>query len=549
MRRFVPRMAARSRSIPEFTMNLALPFLRSVAAAAALISLVACGTNPVTGKRELQFVSMSQEVQMGQQNYAPMRQSEGGDYEVIPDLTAYVNQVGQKLAAVSGQITVSERPLPYEFKVLNNSVPNAWALPGGKIAVNRGLLTELNSEAELAAVLGHEIIHAAARHGAQAQERGVLLQGGMVAAQIGAAVGGLDQQAAGLLLTGANVGAQLIHTRYGRDAELQSDLYGTRLMKAAGYDPHAAVTLQETFVRLSEGRKQGWLDGLFASHPPSAERVAKNRETAAQLGEGGDVGADRFQAHLASLRSLKPAYDKYDQAQVALQKKDVAGAKALANEAVRLVPREAHFHQLLGDIAVSEKRYQESLAFYERAQQLSPGYFGSWLGGGVAQYRLGNKPLAKQWLARSQELLPTAPASLYLGNISRDQGDAEGALKYYQSASSAQGAIAAEAAREALLIDLPRNPANYVAVAMQAGTDGKSLLVVQNRAPVSLAAISITPVLVNAAGQVVQTGKAVSISGPLAAGARVGVDPGVGALTPEQLTALRFRVDSARVAQ
>ena len=117
--------------------------------------------------------------------------------------TAYVNEVGQKLAAVA------DRKLPYEFVVLNNSVPNAWALPGGKIAVNRGLLTELKNEAELAAVLGHEIVHAAARHGAKAQERGTLLQVGLAAAQIGAAVSGVDTNVAGLLIQGAGVGAQL----------------------------------------------------------------------------------------------------------------------------------------------------------------------------------------------------------------------------------------------------------------------------------------------------------------------------------------------------
>ena len=90
---------------------------------------------------------------------------------MLPELTTYVNEVGQKLAAVA------DRKLPYEFVVLNNSVPNAWALPGGKIAVNRGLLTELQNEAELAAVLGHEIVHAAARHGAKAQERGTMHAG------------------------------------------------------------------------------------------------------------------------------------------------------------------------------------------------------------------------------------------------------------------------------------------------------------------------------------------------------------------------------------
>src|SRR5690606_35824704 len=117
-------------------------------------------------------------------------------------------------------------------------------------------------------------------------------------ATIGAMAGGVDEQTAGLVLSGASVGAQLIHTRYGRQAELQSDLYGTRLMKAAGYDPAAAVTLQETFVRLSEGRSSGWLEGLFASHPPSEERVARNRKTAAARGAGGGLGTERSQAKL-----------------------------------------------------------------------------------------------------------------------------------------------------------------------------------------------------------------------------------------------------------
>src|SRR5262245_15155681 len=123
--------------------------------AIALCTLLsACGVNPVTGKKEIQFVSEAQEKEIGEKNYSPARQGEGGDLTVLPDLTNYVSSVGKKLAAVA------DRQLPYEFVVLNNSVPNAWALPGGKIAVNRGLLYELNSESELAAVLGHEIVHA-----------------------------------------------------------------------------------------------------------------------------------------------------------------------------------------------------------------------------------------------------------------------------------------------------------------------------------------------------------------------------------------------------
>ncbi|HQW10258.1 MAG TPA: M48 family metalloprotease, partial [Steroidobacteraceae bacterium] len=116
---------------------------KRLAIAVACAAFTACGVNPVTGEKEIQFVSEAQELAIGRQQYAPMRQVEGGDFDVLPQLTAYVSGVGQKLAAVS------DRKLPYEFVVLDNSVPNAWALPGGKIAVNRGLLTELTSEAEL----------------------------------------------------------------------------------------------------------------------------------------------------------------------------------------------------------------------------------------------------------------------------------------------------------------------------------------------------------------------------------------------------------------
>ena len=181
-----------------------------------LAALQGCAVNPVTGKSEFSLVSEAQEIALGEQNYAYMQQSGGGQYDVDPELTAYVSGIGQKLAAVS------DRKLPYEFVVLNSSVPNAWALPGGKIAVNRGLLTEMNSEAELAAVLGHEIVHAAARHSAQQMSRGMLLQVAVVGTAI--VTGGSDY--ADLAVGGAAVGAQLINQKYGRSAELESDYYG-----------------------------------------------------------------------------------------------------------------------------------------------------------------------------------------------------------------------------------------------------------------------------------------------------------------------------------
>ncbi len=292
---------------------------------AALALLSACGINPVTGKKEIQFVSEAQELQIGEQNYAPTRQGEGGDLTVLPELTTYVNGVGQKLAAVA------DRKLPYEFVVLNNSVPNAWALPGGKIAVNRGLLTELKNEAELAAVLGHEIVHAAARHGAKAQERGTMMQIGMAAAQVGAAVADVDPNLANLALRGAGAGLQMIQMKYGRDQELESDLYGMKYMKLAGYDPSGAVTLAGNLrapvgswrpeAAELDGRPVRVASALAGTCRQEHARLRMSWDAAAKSGN------ESFAAATRQLRQLKPAYDKYDQAMAAAQKKDFATAQ------------------------------------------------------------------------------------------------------------------------------------------------------------------------------------------------------------------------------
>ena len=520
--------------------------MRAVKFLPILLALSACGVNPVTGKQEIQFVSETQEVKLGEQNYSPMRQAEGGDFDVLPEPTAYVNEVGKKLAAVS------DRQLPYEFVVLNNSVPNAWALPGGKIAVNRGLLTELHSEAELAAVLGHEIVHAAARHGAKAQERGTLLQAGMAAAQIGAAVSNVDTNIAGLLIQGAGVGAQLVQQKYGRDQESEADKYGMKYMKAAGYDPQGAVTLQETFVRLTQqegAKKQSWLEGLFASHPPSTERVEQNKQTLAELGAGGDIGEEKYAARMKSLRAIEPAYAKYDEALTAARKKDFPTARSLAQEATRLLPKEGRFQELLGEISLAEKQPKDALPYYQQAIDLNSDYFGSYLGAGVAEFQAGNHAKAEEWLKKSAALLPTAPAAYYLGTIAREHGDRAKAMEYYRAAAGSQSRIGEMAAAEFVRMDLPQNPDKYVAAAGQFDSQGRLLVVVQNRAPVPLRDFQVTPVLVDQGGRIVQQGSPVRLAAVLKPGEQVAAGSGIGSIPQAQLPYLRFRIDGARIAE
>jgi predicted Zn-dependent protease len=524
-------------------MHSLIPTSRTLQLAALLLALTACGTNPVTGKKEIQFVSETSELQIGAKEYAPTRQSQGGDLKVLPELSAYVNSVGQKLAAVS------DRQLPYEFSVLNSSVPNAWALPGGKIAVNRGLLTELDNEAELAAVLGHEIVHAAARHGAKAQERGTLLQVGMVAAQIGVAMSDVGSTAGNLMVQGAGVGAALVSTKYGRDAELESDLYGMRYMQRAGYDPRGAVTLQQKFVKLSEagGRNQNWLEGLFASHPPSPERVARNQATLAELGNpGGDLGNERYAARIAPLLAMKPAYDKADQALALARKNDLAGAQRLAAEAARLAPREARMPQLQGDIALAQKNPQAALAFYQKSIALDDGYFASHLGAGTAQYKLRTGDRGEAALTRSARLLPTAPALYYLGSIAKEAGNRQRAMELFKAAAGSKSELGKQAAMEYARLNFAENGTKYIASGLQADSRGQIMAVVENRAPFPVSQVLITPVLLDANGRIAQEGRQIRVSRTLQPGERTAVNAGVGTVSDDVRSRLRVRVDSVR---
>lgn len=527
---------------------MAMKYLKPLSFGLLATLVVACGTNPVTGKSEIQFVSESQEIKIGEKNYAPSRQAEGGDMEVMPELTAYVNEVGQKLAKVA--VAETKRDLPYEFKVLNNSVPNAWAMPGGKIAVNRGLLTELKNESELAAVLGHEIVHAAARHGAKAQERGTLMQAGMAVAQVGAVVGGVDSNVAGLALAGTGIGLQAVQMKYGRDQELQSDEYGTKFMKLAGYDPTGAVTLQETFVRISneKGAKSGFFDRMFASHPPSIERVEKNKALVAKLGAGGEVGEHEYQTRIAALTNAKPAYEKFDQASAALKKKEYPKAAGLASEATKLLPVEGRFHELAGEIELAQKHYKEAIPHYEQAIQYNPNYYGSYLGGGIAQFESGNKGKGQEWLKRSNELLPTQPAAYYLGKFAQERGDKTAALQFYKSAAGSESSYGQLAAKEYVTLDLAQNPGQYIATGTQLDATGRVIVIVQNRAPVALADIQVTPVLLDSFGRVVQAGSTMHVGRPLAPNQQVSLSSGLVGLTTEQLQSLRVRVDGAKVS-
>lgn len=510
----------------------------------AILSLAGCAANPVTGKQELHLVSKSQEIEIGQQQYSPGRQSQGGDYVTDPAVTGYVQQVGARLAAVA------DRALPYEFMVLNNSELNAWALPGGKIAINRGLLTELSNEAELAAVLSHEIVHAAARHGAQQIEQGTLLQVGAAVASVAAtAYGGANLGE--LVGQGAAVGAALLQAKYGRNDELEADRYGMEYMKRAGYDLQAAVSLQELFFgKFQAGKEQDWLTGLFASHPPSAERVAANRQTMARLGgPGGELGTEPYQRAIAALKKSAPAYAKADQALEKARKGDLASARALVSEAIRMEPREARFHELQGEIAMAAKNPRAALGHFDKARQLDPGYFKPILQAGMVRYDLGDRTAAEPLLARSMQLLPTAPAAYYLGRLSEDRGNTAEAVRLYKLGAGSQSPFGQDAMARLMRLDLQQNPEAYLAIQPRLDNEGRVWLTVANRTPVPIRKVTVLVGVVDAMGRVAQgpdrvgTGDS-AIPAQQAVNLKTKLGPLQGA---EALGNVQWRVESAAV--
>jgi predicted Zn-dependent protease len=511
------------------------PTLRYFAAAALGAALAACSTNPVTGEKDLILVGEGTELEIGRKQYAPMRQAEGGDYVMDPALTAYVQRVGNRLAAVS------DRKLPYEFVVLNNTIPNAWALPGGKIAVNRGLLLQLKSEAELAAVLGHEIVHAAARHSAQQMSRGMLAQGGLLAAQVAAS----DSDYGGLYVAGAGLAAQLTLQKYGRDAELEADRYGMDYMKRAGYDAQGAVSLQETFVRMSANKDSSWFAGLFASHPPSQERLDGNRRYAAKLPPGGESGVDSYADAIATSMKEKPAYDAYEEGRKALKDKKTDVALAKANRAIGLLSGEGHFHALKGDAYLMKKDWPAATQAYTDAIVRNDGFFYYHLQRGLIAERQRQDQAARQDLETSVKLLPTGAAYYALGNIATRARDVEAAKQYYAAASGSEGEIGQAAGLALLRLDLPQNPGKYLRA--QAGLDSRGMLVVAigNPTRVPVRGLAIRGQYVDAEGRRRDFRRAVS--GTLAAGQQLRIATGLGPF--QSADQFRIALASARIAE
>lgn len=381
-------------------------FLRLLPVLAAA-PFVGCAVNPVTGRNQLMLVGEGDEIALDRRQ-APRQFS--ADFGPVQDaaLNAYVTQVGMAVARMS------HRPhMPYSFRVVNAPYTNAYAFPGGSIAVTRGIIARLESEDQLAALLGHEIAHVSARHTAARLSSGTVLSlvlGGAVAA-LGAAKPGLQDLASDVF----GLGAGMLLAAYSRDDEREADRLGMAYMTAAGYSPQGMVDLMAMLRSLSTS-DPSLVEVLFATHPMSDERFAQAQAQA----QGYDARVlsrpqrrKSYQEVTAYLRAQRPALERLEAAQRALGKKQPAQARALCQQALSFLPNDYAALVLLARAELAADAPQTALKSAQRARAVYPTEPQGIVVHGLTAVRLRRFAEAVQDFTQVLHLLPADPTPMF----------------------------------------------------------------------------------------------------------------------------------------
>jgi len=379
-------------------------WLSSMAAAGYVFG---CATDPVTGKKQFMLVSEDTEIQIDRQ-YSPLQFST--DFGPVQDseLNRYVNQVGNKMAASS------HRPhMPYSFRVVNATYINAYAFPGGSIAATRGIMLSLGNEAELAALLGHELGHVNARHSAEQMSKGQLTQalvGGIsvLAGTQSAALGDLAGQL-------GQIGAGALLASYSRDNEREADALGMEYMVGADYGSEGFVGLMDMLNSMSK-HKTSSVELLFATHPMSEERY----NTAVQMANtkyrsslNGPLYRDRYMDHTARLRSQKGAIEEIEKGQKELAQRKYDAASSHFHQALKQAPDDyvALCMMSIGNLA--QKKYAVGRQYAEMAQKAYPKEAQAYHLSGFSKIQLKDFEGAYEEFNAYELLLPGNPNTIF----------------------------------------------------------------------------------------------------------------------------------------
>ncbi|ROR03327.1 M48 family metalloprotease [Desulfosoma caldarium] len=394
-----------------------------------VLFLVGCAVNPVTQRSQFSLMSPQQEVAIGRELYPLYTQMSYGLFQ-DPTLQDYVQTVGKRLASVS------HRPnMPYEFNVVNGSEMNAYALPGGKISVTRGMVSKLHNEAQLAAVLAHEIGHVSAMHHATFYTRQTvasLLTGlGASMLQAGGGAGG------DLLAQAGVVAANLVLMKYSRDQERQADELGMEYMVRAQYNPAGYV--QTIALLQEEGQRQpSLLESFFSSHPLTTERIMASNRRLEQYGPGlrtpEALRKAPFREHTRYLRQVAPAYALMDEAKQDLSTGNAVRAASLLAQATAQAPKEALIWVFRAMAEKKAGKGREAVLSARRAVKLYPTLYHARYVAGVVLFDERNHRESLEQLTEANKIVADQPSVLfYMGRNWEAMGQRDRAARAYHA--------------------------------------------------------------------------------------------------------------------
>lgn len=399
--------------------------------AAALPQLAGCATDPVTGEKTLVGLSEAQEVSLDKEQ-SPHQFS--ADYGASQDaaLNRYVQDVSDDLWRNS------HRPkMPYSARVLNANYINAYTFPGGSMAATRGIMLDLQNEDELAALMGHETGHVNARHAAEQAGKSMLVQGGLVLAQVAAS--GKEQYQPIVQLVGQLGGSALL-SKYSRDNEREADALGMEYMTRAGYNPDGMVGLMGMLQSQSKA-KPSLLETMFASHPMSDERY----QTAVQRAQGQYAGPrgralkrERYMDNTASLRPLRPAVTAMQQGESLLAKDQAGQAEPHFRRALDLAPGDYAANVLMAKAKLAQKQEREAEPYLAQARAIYPSEGQALQLSGVTKLALRQPEAALQFFNAYEQRLPGNPNTTFLMGVGYEhmQDKKRAAEHYYRYAQT-----------------------------------------------------------------------------------------------------------------
>jgi predicted Zn-dependent protease len=333
----------------------------------------------------------------------------------------------------------SERPnLPWEFNVVDANEPNAYALPGGKISITRGLVSKMESEDQLASVLGHEIGHVTAKHAVVSASRQQLL--GAVLGVGGAVLQSTGTSGAGAIQLASQIGATLLVQKYSRDQERQADELGMKYMTAAGYNPRAFVETME-ILQAAAKREPSKFETLFASHPVTSERIQTARErlsTGYPEAQTRATQTEEFRRAISQLRDEAPAFALADEAKELAKNRRAREAEERLARAASMVPSSPILNALWSDTLYDIGDYRRAEEVSDRANSLNPQLYYSRLVNGAANWRLRDFRESIEQLRTAEKLVPdTVLVAYFAGRNFEDTGDRRAAAEQYVKVAQA----------------------------------------------------------------------------------------------------------------